>query len=193
MKDRSDDSSHHERTLLQRSYISLPHLIPIRVKQIKISFIYIYIMPHLEELQIKMFIKVEFIMNVKCVFLGSRPKHKSIHIWFLSKLYLDLNVHWYDFNRLFYCWAARCSSVVRAFAHGAMGGLIDPSWWTHWAISRSNQCSMTGVSKVVVCGMMHIKEPFLLIGKSNPCGGSGFPLSLSEWFFTICLTPYNCK
>ena len=27
-----------------------------------------------------------------------------------------------------------------------------------------------------VCGMMHIKEPLLLIGKS----------SLSEWFFTIC-------
>ena len=23
---------------------------------------------------------------------------------------------------------ARCSSVVRAFAHGAMGRLIDPSW-----------------------------------------------------------------
>ena len=28
-----------------------------------------------------------------------------------------------------------------------------------------------------VCGMMHIKEPLLLIGKSSPCGGSGFPLS----------------
>ena len=27
-----------------------------------------------------------------------------------------------------------------------------------------------------VCGMMHIKEPLLLIGKSSPCGGSGFPL-----------------
>ena len=26
MKDRSDDPSHHERTLLPRSYISLPHL-----------------------------------------------------------------------------------------------------------------------------------------------------------------------
>ena len=36
-----------------------------------------------------------------------------------------------------------------------------------------------------VCGMMHIKEPLLLIGKSSPCGGSGFPISLSEWFFTI--------
>ena len=26
---------------------------------------------------------------------------------------------------------ARCSSVVRAFAHGAMGRQIDPSWWNH--------------------------------------------------------------
>ena len=31
-----------------------------------------------------------------------------------------------------------------------------------------------------VCGMVHIKEPVLLIGKSSPCGGSGFPLFLSE-------------
>ena len=44
-----------------------------------------------------------------------------------------------------------------------------------------------------VCGMVHIKEPLLLIGKSSPCGGSRFPLSLSEWSFTICLTPYICK
>ena len=38
----------------------------------------------------------------------------------------------------------------------------------------------------LVCGMVHIKEPLLLNGKSSPCGGSGFPLSLSEWSFTIC-------
>ena len=38
-----------------------------------------------------------------------------------------------------------------------------------------------------VCGMMHIKEPLLLIGKSSPCCGSGFPLSLSG-SITICLT-----
>ena len=37
------------------------------------------------------------------------------------------------------------------------------------------------------------KESLLLIGKSSPSGGSGFPLSLSEWSFTICLTPYNGK
>ena len=44
-----------------------------------------------------------------------------------------------------------------------------------------------------VCGMVHIKEPLLLIIKSNLCGGSRFPLSLSEWSLTICLTPYNRK
>ena len=62
---------------------------------------------------------------------------------------------------------------------------------------RSSQCSMTVVTKAVVCailsGMVHIKEPLLLIGKSSPCGGSGFLLSLSEWSFTICPTPYNRK
>ena len=41
------------------------------------------------------------------------------------------------------------------------------------------------------CGMVHIKEPLLLIGKSILCGGSGFLLSLSEWYFNICLTPYR--
>ena len=44
-----------------------------------------------------------------------------------------------------------------------------------------------------VCGMVLIKEPLLLIGKSSPCDDSGFPLSLSEWSFTIYPTPYNRK
>ena len=44
------------------------------------------------------------------------------------------------------------------------------------------------------CGMVHIKEPLLIIVKSSSlCGGSGFPLSLSEWSITICPTPYNRK
>ena len=40
----------------------------------------------------------------------------------------------------------------------------------------------TGITKAVVCdilsGMMHIKESLLLIRKSSPCGGSGFPLAI---------------
>ena len=39
--------------------------------------------------------------------------------------------------------------MVRAFAHAVMGRRIDPSWWTHWAISRSSQCPTTGVTKAV--------------------------------------------
>ena len=93
----------------------------------------------------------------------------------------------------FFCQrGARCSSVVRAFAHDAMGCLNDPSWWTHYAISRSCSCSTPWYS-CPVCGMVHIKEPLLLIGKSIPCRGSGVFISPSEWSFTICLTPYNRK
>ena len=51
---------------------------------------------------------------------------------------------------------ARCSSVVRVFAHGAMGRQIDSSWWTHSAISRSSQCSTTGVTNAVVCAIISV-------------------------------------
>ena len=45
-----------------------------------------------------------------------------------------------------------------------------------------------------VCGMVHIKEPLVLIKKSSLCsGGNGVPLSLTKWSFTIRSTPYNRK
>ena len=68
----------------------------------------------------------------------------------------------------------RCSG--RRSAHGMMGRQIDSPWWTHWAICHSSQCSITGVRKVMVCailsGIVHIKEPLLLIW-------------LSLWSFTV--------
>ena len=39
-----------------------------------------------------------------------------------------------------------------------------------WCIKGCGMC-------YPVCGMVHIKEPLLLIGNSNPCGGSGCFLS----------------
>ena len=50
----------------------------------------------------------------------------------------------------------------------------------HWVISRFSQYCMTGVTKAVgmyypVCGIMNLKETLLQLGKSSPCGGSGFP------------------
>ena len=76
--------------------------------------------------------------------------------------------------------------MVRAFAHGAMGRRIDPPWVDplsyfsfqpvlhDWCIKGRGMC-------YPVYGIVHIKGPLLLIGKSSLCGGSGFPLSLSEW------------
>ena len=60
----------------------------------------------------------------------------------------------------------------------------------------SSQCSTTGVTKAMVCvilsGMVHIKEPLLLIDKSSLCGSSVFPFSLSEWSLTcVCVIPFD--
>ena len=73
--------------------------------------------------------------------------------------------------------------MVRAFAHGAIGRWGGPiELFLHvihdWCNKGRGMC-------YPVCGMVHIKQPLLLIGKSSPCGGRGFPLSLSEWSFTM--------
>ena len=76
-----------------------------------------------------------------------------------------------------------------------MGRRIDPSWGgpIELFLVLHDWCNKGRGMCYPVCGMMHIKEPLLLIGKSSPCGGSGFPLSLYEWSFTICPTPYTRK
>ena len=66
--------------------------------------------------------------------------------------------------------------IVGSILHG-----VDPLSWCNKGMCYP------------VCGMVHIKEPLLLIEKNSPCGSSGFPLSLSEWSFNICLMPYHRK
>ena len=71
--------------------------------------------------------------------------------------------------------------MVRAFAHSAMVPIelfLVPASAQRLVYQRPWN----------VCGIVHIKEPLLLIGKSSSCGGSGFPLSLSEWSFTIIMS-----
>ena len=76
--------------------------------------------------------------------------------------------------------------MVRAFAHGAMGRRIDPSWGgpIELFLVPVLSCLWDGAYKRTLAANRE---------KSSPCGGSGFPLSLSEWSFTICPTPYNRK
>ena len=93
-------------------------------------------------------------------------------------------------KRYSYLYWSRCSSVVKSFAYGSMGRRIDLS------LGGPNELFLVPASvprlvyqRYVLFCLWYIKEPLLLIGKSIPCSGSGFPLLLSEWFFTICLTP----
>ena len=78
--------------------------------------------------------------------------------------------------------------VVGSILHG-----VDPLCYFLFQPVLHDWCNKGRDMCYHVCGMMHIKEPLLLIEKSSPCGGSRFPLSLSEWSFTICPTPYNRK
>ena len=73
-------------------------------------------------------------------------------------------------------------SSDQSFMVGPLRYLLNQPVLHDWCNKGRGMCYL-------VCGMMHTKEPLLLIGKSS----SGFPLSLSVWFFTICLTPYNRK
>ena len=75
--------------------------------------------------------------------------------------------------------------VVGSILHG-----VDPLSYFSFQPVLHDWCNKGRGMCYPVCGMVHIKEPLLLIDNS-PCGGSGFPFSLSEWSLTICLTPYN--
>ena len=44
----------------------------------------------------------------------------------LKQIVSELKLHFYSISSCIF--GARCSSVVRAFGHGAMGRRIDPSW-----------------------------------------------------------------
>ena len=65
--------------------------------------------------------------------------------------------------------------------------MVDPFSYFLYQPVLHNRCNKGVYMCYLVCVIVHIQEPLLLIGKSSPCsGGSRFPLSLTEWSFTIC-------
>ena len=70
--------------------------------------------------------------------------------------------------------------VVGTILHG-----VDPLGYFSFQPVIHDWCNKGRGMCYPVCGMVHIKEPLLLIDKSSLCGGSRFAFSLSEWSFTI--------
>ena len=109
----------------------------------------------------------------------------------LNKKILSLNTHAHIYRR----WSEmyRNGKSVRLLCDGSsdLSFMMGPLSYFSYQPVFHDWCNKSRGMCYPVCWMMHIKEPLLLIGKSSPCCGSGFPLSLSEWFFNICLMPYN--
>ena len=61
--------------------------------------------------------------------------------------------------------------VVGSVLHG-----VDPLSYFSFQAVLHDWCNKDSGMCYLVCGMVHIKVPLLLIEKSSPCGGSGFPL-----------------
>ena len=107
----------------------------------------------------------------------------------VGKCNLKCHVHDYDWG------AGRSSEVERSLmVRWVVGSIlhgVDPLSYFSFQPVLHDWCNKGRGMYYPVCGMVHIKEPLLLIDKSSLCGGSGFHFSLSEWSLTICLTPYN--
>ena len=86
---------------------------------------------------------------------------------------------------------AMCFNHTSVASVGSILHGVDPLSYFSFQPVLHDWCNKGRGMCYPVFGMVHIKEPLLLIGKSSLCGGSGFPLSLSEWSLIICLTPYN--
>ena len=67
--------------------------------------------------------------------------------------------------------------------------MVDPLSYFSFPPELHDWCNKGRGMCYPVCGMMHIKEPLLLIGKSSPYGGSGFPLCLCICL-SVCLSIY---
>ena len=52
--------------------------------------------------------------------------------------------------------------------------MVDPLSYFSFQPVFHDWCNKGRGMCYLVCGMVHIKEPLLHIGKSSPCGGSGF-------------------
>ena len=137
-------------------------------------------------------------MKLEHISLNLVLSFERVHLFDFSSLYFSSSS--FNFSLYFFVLflgAGRSSEVehllmVRWVVGSILHG-VDPLSYFSFQPVLHDWCNKGRGMCYPVCGMVHIKEPLLLIDKSSLCGGSRFPFSLSEWSLTIWLTPYNCR
>ena len=129
-------------------------------------------------------------LGARCRFMGERP---LVVRWVEGSIELFLLPGWCNNGRCMYSplcgGAGRSSEVERSlmvrWVVGSILHVVDPLSYFSFQPVLHDWCNKGRGMCYPVCGMVHIKEPLLLIDKSSLCGGSGFPFSLSEWSLTM--------
>ena len=105
-------------------------------------------------------------------------RYRHIHEECDEKVFMAYVEYWLTLERDKSVRSWRDGSLDRSF-------MVDSSRYFLFQPVIHDWCNKICGMCYPVCGIMYIKEPLLLIGKSSPCSNSGFPLSLSEWSFTM--------
>ena len=121
-----------------------------------------------------------------------RVAHIVVAVGFLScwvhqswNIGRKVQIAWWGIDPTTHHTMNRHSTMEPILLHSVLTSLIGHST-TFYCLLNTAVTKASGMY-YPVCGMLHIKEPLLLIENSSPCGGSGFPFSLSEWSFTIIM------
>ena len=70
--------------------------------------------------------------------------------------------------------------------------MMDPLSYFLFQLVLHDWCNKDSGMCYPAIMVVYITEPLLLIRNNNPYnGGSRFPISISEWAFTMCPMPYN--
>ena len=132
---------------------------------------------------------------------SEREETRCRHVGYVFRLAARVHLHAlsyrHDSSYHGVCYITR--GALDGMRNSSMGPScgIDPM--THHTMSKHSYTELhAAITKTVVwvilSGMVPTKEPLLLIGKNNSLVAVSFlSLSLSEWSFTICPTPYNRK
>ena len=93
----------------------------------------------------------------------------------------------------YYCWEGHCNRSLTTWTQSPHG-LMSVREWLGGSDNGFKRLDLIPLHQDYSwAGQTHPQSDPLITGNSRPRGSRGFSLSLSEWSFTICLTPWSRK